>query len=333
MNLDNRRPVVLITGPIHRDGLDLLRKEGVEVRVNYLDRSYSKEELIHELQDVDGVITVSDKFDKEVIESSKRLKVISRDGVGYDAVDVDAATSAGVLVTINPFAGTESVAEITIGLMLSVARKLTAADRFVREKRWTDKYVDSKLMGVELAGRILGIIGLGRIGTCVAKKAAAFDLKITYYDMVRYDVLERLMSIKYVALDELLSKSDFVSIHTPLTKATRSLIGEKELRSMKKSAYLINTSRGQVVDQKALLRALKEKWIAGAGLDVFGVEPISPSDPMLKLDNVVLTPHLGSYTIEARSRMSREAAINVLTVLRGQQPRNVVNPNVGSRNQ
>jgi D-3-phosphoglycerate dehydrogenase len=325
--LDNRRPIVLVTGPIHEDGLVLLRKEGVEVRVNDLGRQYSREELIQKLQDVDAVITLLDKFDREVIESSKKLKMISRHGVGYDTVDIDAATRAGVLVTVTPYALTESVAETAIGLMLSVARKLTIADRLVKEKRWTDRNVAvSKLMGVELAWKTLGIIGLGRIGAHVAKRAIAFGMKVTYYDMMRYELLEGLMSIEYVTLDELLSKSDFVSIHTPLTEATRGLIGERELKRMKGSAYLINTSRGQVVDQKALVRALKERWIAGAGLDVFDVEPIALSDPMLDLDNVVLTPHVSSATIEARGRMSREAALNVVTVLRGQQPRNTVNP-------
>ena len=329
--MDIRRPIVLIAGPIHEDGLGLLRKDGVELRVNDLGRSYSKEELIRELEDVDGVITLVDQFDKEVIESSKKLKVISRYGVGYDSVDIDAATGAGVLVTITPFALTDSVAETTLGLMLMVARKLTTADRLVKEKTWTDNYDSSRLMGVELAGKTLGIIGLGRIGAHVAKRATAFGMKVKYYDMMRYELLEQLMGIEYVTLDELLSKSDFVSIHTPLTKATRGLIGERELKSMKSSSYIINTSRGQVVDQRALLKALKEKWIAGAGLDVFDVEPIPLSDPMLELDNVVLTPHIGSATMEARSRMSQEAALNVLTVIKGRQPRNVVNPNIKSR--
>jgi len=318
--------VVLVTAPIHEDGVMMLRKEGVEVRVHDQSRPYSKEELIRELQDVDGVIAGGEDFDEEVIEASKRLKVISRHGVGYDNVNVDAASRAGVLVTITPFALSESVAETAIGLMLSVARKLTNADRLVREKMWTESYAGaSKFMGVELARKRLGIVGLGRIGAHVAKRALAFDMEVTYHDVIRNELLEQLMKIEFVAFDDLLAKSDFVSIHAPLTQATKGLIGEKELKKMKRTSFLINTSRGQLVDQKALVRALKEKWIAGAALDVFEVEPIVPSDPILGLDNAVLTPHIGSATMEARNRMSREAASNVLTVLRGQQPRNTVN--------
>jgi glyoxylate reductase len=309
----------------------MLRKEGVEVRVHDQNRPYDKEELIRELQDVDGVIVGGEDFDEEVIEASKRLKVISRHGVGYDNVNVDAASRAGVLVTITSFALSESVAETAFGLMLSVARKFANADRFVKGKMWTERYVDSEFMGVELSRKSLGIVGLGRIGAHVAKRALAFDMEVTYHDVIRNELLEQLMRIEFLAFDDLLAKSDFVSIHAPLTQATKGLIGEKELKKMKRTSFLINTSRGQLVDQKALVRALKEKWIAGAALDVFEVEPIVPSDPILGLDNVVLTPHIGSATMEARNRMSREAASNVLTVLSGQQPRNTVNPKTKPR--
>jgi len=313
---------VLVTYPIYRDGIQRL-EEVATVKEPFPKRVYTKEELIRDLRGVDAVILGGEKFTAEVIEAVDRLKVIGRFGVGLDNVDLDAATRRGVFVTFTPVLA-ETCAELTLGLILALARRIVEADSAVRAGGWESE----KFAGHDVQGATLGIIGLGRIGSVVARRARGFNMKVLYYSRTRKPDLEKELGLECVDLDTLLKESDFVSLHVPLTEKTVNMIGERELRLMKKTAYLINISRGLVVDEKALYKALAEGWVAGAGLDVLSVEPPSPENPLLKLRNVVLTPHVGSATVECRRRMTLTVVDDVLRVLEGKMPRYLANPEV-----
>ena len=273
------------------------------------------------------MIAAGINVDEEIMDAAPELKIISVYGAGYDNVDTKAATARGIVVTNIPDVVTDSTAEITLGLMLSVMRRISELDRRLRQDRGF-RWSMMTYMGRDLFGKELGIIGMGRIGKAVAKRAAAFGMRISYYTRKRLDpVIEMELEASYKRMDELLQTADVISIHTPLTEETRHLIGYRELSMMKPGAYLINTSRGPVVDEKALVKCLSEGRIAGAGLDVFENEPkISPE--LLKMDNVVLTPHIGTDTVETRINMNREAARNIIDFFSGRQPFHVVNPEV-----
>jgi D-3-phosphoglycerate dehydrogenase len=244
-----------------------------------------------------------------VIESADRLKVIARAGVGLDNIDVKAAEERGIALINAPESSTQSVAELAMGLMLAVARKIAFSDRRMREGYWAKK----EAMGVELSGKTLGVIGAGRIGSAVARIAKyGFNMHILYYDVVCRDDLNKELGAECVSIEELLKRSDIVTIHVPLLPETRHMINEEKLRLMKKTAILINTSRGAVVDTAALVKALSEGWIAGAGLDVFEEEPLSMEHPLTKLDNVVLTPHIGASTKEAQEKAGVEVARKIV---------------------
>jgi D-3-phosphoglycerate dehydrogenase len=295
---------ILVSDHLHPDGVRELQKLG-EVKVK---TGLPPSELLKEVSDVDVLVVRSaTKVTREVIEAAKKLKIVARAGVGLDNIDQEAAKEKGVKVLNAPESVSVAVAELTIGLMLSWCRKIPLADASMRAGRWEK----SKFMGTELRGKTLGIIGTGRIGIEVAKRAKAFDMQLLGYDIVQNDQFLALGG-KYVDLETLLKSSDFVSLHVPLNEKTRNLIGEKELRLMKKSAVLINTSRGAVVDENALVRALKEGWIAGACLDVYRKEPLPGDHPLLSLPNVILTPHLGASTEEAQ----REAALVIAEKIR-----------------
>lgn len=295
---------ILVSDYLHPDGVRELQKLG-EVKVK---TGLPPSELLKEVSDIDVLVVRSaTKVTREVIEAAKKLKIVARAGVGLDNIDQEAAKEKGVKVLNAPESVSVAVAELTIGLMLSWCRKIPLADASMRAGRWEK----SKFMGTELRGKTLGIIGTGRIGIEVAKRAKAFDMQLLGYDIVQNDQFLALGG-KYVDLETLLKSSDFVSLHVPLNEKTRNLIGEKELRLMKKSAVLINTSRGAVVDENALVRALKEGWIAGACLDVYQKEPLPGDHPLLSLPNVILTPHLGASTEEAQ----REAALVIAEKIR-----------------
>jgi D-3-phosphoglycerate dehydrogenase len=295
---------ILVSDHLHPDGVRELQKLG-EVKVK---TGLPPSELLKEVSDIDVLVVRSaTKVTREVIEAAKKLKIVARAGVGLDNIDQEAAKEKGVKVLNAPESVSVAVAELTIGLMLSWCRKIPLADASMRAGRWEK----SKFMGTELRGKTLGIIGTGRIGIEVAKRAKAFDMQLLGYDIVQNDQFLALGG-KYVDLETLLKSSDFVSLHVPLNEKTRNLIGEKELRLMKKSAVLINTSRGAVVDENALVRALKEGWIAGACLDVYQKEPLPGDHPLLSLPNVILTPHLGASTEEAQ----REAALVIAEKIR-----------------
>ena len=314
------------------DVLEMLRRNGMELRINPHGRAFTPEELLEEVRTVDGVILGMEKFDRKVMDHSQGLKVIGRYGVGYDNVEVPAATEKGIYVTYTPCVLCDAVADETLGLIICAARRLPQADAYVKAKRWGVGWPAVFPLGVEVTGKTLGIVGLGRIGSRIVPRAKGFGMKIIYHDTRRTETMMRLekeYDLRRVSLEELLRESDFVTLHVPLNEPgqppTRGMIGARELSMMKKTAYLINTSRGPIVDQRALYPALKEGKIAGAALDVFEKEPISPDDPLLGLDNVILAPHIASATVETRHAMAVTVAEDVVRVLKGEQPRNVVN--------
>jgi glyoxylate reductase len=269
------KPKVFVTRKIPPPGIELL-KEFCEVDVFPYERPPFKDEIIERLKDKDAILCLlTDKIDKEVLESSKNLKVISSFSVGVDHIDVDEATRRGIYVTYTPGVLTEATADFTWALLLAIARRLVEADKFIRSKSWKIQWSPTMLLGSDVYGKTIGIIGLGRIGLAVARRAKGFNMKILYFDVNRIPLdLEKELNAEFCSLERLLKESDFITLHVPLNKSTYHMIGENELRLMKPTALLINTSRGAVIDEKALIKALKEKWIAGAALDVFEKEPL-----------------------------------------------------------
>jgi glyoxylate reductase len=322
------KPSLFMTREIPKRGLNIIR-ENFDVDLWPDEAPPSKEEIIRRIKDKQALVSLlTDPIDEEVINSAPNLRIIAQYAVGFDNIDLKAATKRGIYVTNTPEVLTETTADFAFALMLAVARRVVEADKYVRNGKWKVAWHPLMMLGEDVHGRTLGIVGLGRIGSAVARRAKGFDMKILYYDVIRREDLERELGIKYVDLETLLRESDFVTIHTPLTPETYHLIGEKQLRMMKKTAFLINTSRGKVVDQKALYKALKEGWIAGAALDVFEQEPISMDDPLLELENVVLAPHIASATHETRSKMAEIVAENLLAFKRGEVPPTLVNKDV-----
>lgn len=283
---------------------------------------FSDDEFLKEVEDTDAIFLATKKIDERILKAAPKLKIVARYGVGYDNVDVEACTKRGVYVTITPGVLSDAVADMALAFMLCLSRNIIEADKYTREK-WAKKE-DKLKLGFDLKDKVCGIIGLGRIGFQVARRVHGFGMRILYYDVVRNREAERLFNAKLVSLDELLKESDYITIHVFLNEKTRGMIGRRELSLMKKTAYLINTSRGAVIDQAALTESLKEKRIAGAGLDVFEREPIPLKDPLLKLDNVVLSPHIGSATVETRRAMALTAIKNILAALKGETPPNLV---------
>ena len=278
---------------------------------------------MREIRNAEVLVPLHEFVDEALLEHAPRLRAVSRFGVGYDRVDVEACTRREIYVTYTPGVLSHAVAELTLALMLCLSRRMIEADRYVRTKWAMDRRTTIPL-GNDLQGKTLGIIGLGRIGIEVARRAKAFNMQVIYYDKMRRLEAEENLGVKYVSLKHLLETSDFVSLHVPLTPETRHLIGERELKMMRKTAYLINTSRGAVVDEKALCRALREGWIAGAGLDVFYEEPVPLDNPLLKMENVVLTPHMATHTIETRQLMVAAVTEDIRRVLSGKPPLNLV---------
>ena len=322
------RPKVFVTREIPERGLSKIR-EHFEVDLWTDEAPPPKDVIIERVRDVDALVSLlTDPIDAEVFDAAPKLRIVSQYAVGYDNIDVKEATKRGIYVTNTPGVLTETVADFTFALMLAVARRVVEADKYVREGRWKVAWHPLMMLGSDVYGRTLGIVGMGRIGSAVARRAKGFGMRILYYDSVRREELERELGAEFADLDRLLEESDYVSLHVPLTPETYHLIGEEQLRKMKPTAFLINTARGKVVDQKALYRALKEGWIAGAGLDVFEQEPIPPDDPLLKLDNVVLAPHAASASHETRSRMAEMVAENLIAFLNGKVPPNLVNKEV-----
>jgi len=316
---------VFVARPIPEDGILLLRKRGFDVEVNPEDRVLPKEELKEKVAGCDAVLSLlTDKIDGEVLDAAGRqLKIVANYAVGYDNIDVKAATERKVFVSNTPGVLTEAVAEHTFALLLAAAKRIVEADSFTRAgkfKRWEPL----GFLGPQIWGKTIGIIGLGRIGSFVAQIArGGFNMEILYHDVKRNEEFEMRFSATYHELPALLKKSDFVTLHVPLIPATHHLISAKELGMMKPTAILINTSRGPVVDERALVEGLKAKKIVGAGIDVYEHEPqLTPG--LADLPNIVMTPHTASATHEARGAMSRIAAENIIAALEGKQPPNLV---------
>jgi len=317
---------IFITRKIPEPGLDLLSKNH-EIEVFPHDRVPTKKEILDGLKGKDGLLCLlSDPIDAEVINSESKLKMIANYAVGYDNIDVNAATKRKIPVSNTPGVLTDATSEMAWALLFSVARRVVEADKFTRSGKFNG-WGPLLMLGQDVAGKTLGIIGAGRIGTAFALKSKGFNMKVLYVDAVNNDKLEKELGAKKVEINELLEKSDFISLHVPLIPSTHHLIGENELKMMKKTAILINTSRGPIVDEKTLAKALKEKWIFGAGLDVYENEP-KINEELKKLDNVVIQPHSASATIESRTNMALLTAKNMISGLRGEMPPNCINPEV-----
>ncbi len=302
---------VLVAAPVHEKAVEVLKNAGFEV----VYREYPDEDRLVELvRDVDAIIVRSKpKVTRRVIKSAPRLKVIARAGVGLDNIDLDAAKERGIKVVNSPGASSRSVAELAFGLLFAVARKIAFADRKMREGIWAKK----QAMGVELEGKTIGVVGFGRIGYQVAKIANAFGMKVLLYDPYPKEERAKEVGGSFASLEDLLRESDVVTLHVPLVEATYHMINEERLKLMKPTAILINAARGAVVDTKALVKALQEGWIAGAGLDVYEEEPLPKDHPLTKLDNVVLTPHIGASTVEAQMRAGVQVAEQIVEILKG----------------
>jgi D-3-phosphoglycerate dehydrogenase len=312
---------VIVAEPINMKGVEYLREKGVEVVE--LPPGSSEADLMEIVDGADGIISRgSIRITREILEKGSRLRVVGVHGQGCDHVDLKAAGELGKVVCNTPDALTVTVAEMTLGLILAAFRNLVAADKAVRAGQWNRKYGD--LIGLELAGKTVGVVGLGRIGLAVARLLRAFDADVIYWSRTRKPEAERDMGIRWVELDELLRSSDLVSLHVPGTAETRQLIGDRELGLMKRGVILVNMARGTVVDEAALIRALGSGKIRVAALDVFEKEPIGPNNPLMRMDNVILTPHLGACNLEGMQRMAVQVAEGIYKVLTGQTPDNPV---------
>jgi glyoxylate reductase len=321
------KPKVYVTRELPERGLKIIKKHfDAEVWPEYAPPP--KKVIIEKARNVDALATLlSDKIDAEVFDAAPKLKIVAQMAVGFDNIDIPEATKRGIYVTNTPEVLTDTTADFAWALLLAVARRVVEADKYVRSGQWKVGWHPMMLQGRDVHGATLGVIGAGRIGFAVAKRATGFDMKILFYDVVPRPEMEKL-GAKKVDMDTLLRESDFVSIHVPLMKETYHLINEEKLKLMKKTAYLINNSRGPVVDEKALYKALKEGRIAGAALDVFEQEPTPLDNPLLKLDNVVVAPHISSASYETRSRMAEMVAENLVAFFNGEKPPNLVNPEV-----
>lgn len=316
---------VLVTatsfGKVSDRGKRMLEEAGCELLFNPYGRPYTETELIEAVRGIDGIIAGVDPFSEAVLARADRLRVIARRGAGVDAVDLAAATARGIAVTNTPGANSTAVADLTLGVMLAISRNLLPSAVALREGRWF------RPLGRELGGRTLGLLGLGRIGRAVARRAAGFGMRVVAHDPNWPTEEAARLGVERASQAEVLAQSDYVSLHLPLTPETEGLIGEAELRAMRPTAYLINTARGELVQEEALVRALREGWIAGAALDVFRQEPPFGS-PLMELPNVLPTPHLSSQTEEAVEAMDLGAVENLLAVLAGRRPPDLVNPEV-----
>jgi glyoxylate reductase len=315
---------ILITGRIPEEIVGNVRLEH-EVEVSEHDRPMDREDMLSRVQDKEGLLcTISDKIDEELLARAPLLKMIANYGVGYDHIDLDAVTARGIPVSNTPGVLTDATAELTFALILSVARRVVEGDKRTREGKFRF-WAPFLFLGRQVSGKTLGIVGFGQIGKAVARRGLGFDMRILYHSRTKMEPsVEQQFRAEYRNLDQLLRESDFVSLHVPLTDETRHTIGMREFSLMKQSAFLINASRGPVVNERDLLEALREGKIAGAGLDVYENEPeLTPG--LTDLQNVVLLPHVGSATVEARTRMAEMAVENLLAGLRGQTPPNCLN--------
>ncbi len=325
------RPKVYVCRPLPSEALERLSGR-TEVRMWDRDEiPPPREVLLREVGEIDGLVSLlTDRIDAELLDRAPRLRVVANVAVGFDNIDVPAATERGVVVTNTPGVLTETVADFTMALLLGTARRLVEADKYTRANRWKSWEL-MLFLGQDVHGATLGLVGLGRIGGAVARRAHGFGMRILYHDVIRREDLEKELGITYRPFEEVLGEADFVSVHVPLMPETRHLIGREQLRMMKPTAVLINTSRGPVVDTMALAEALSDGTIWAAGLDVFEVEPVPSDHPLLALENVIVVPHIASASVVTRTKMAVMAVENLLAVLEGRRPEHLVNPEVLER--
>lgn len=322
------KPRVYVTRELPERGLKVIKEHfDTEVWPEYAPPP--KKVIIEKARNVDGLASLlSDKIDAEVFDAAPKLRIVSQLAVGFDNIDIAEATRRGIHVTNTPEVLTDTTADFAWALLMAIARRVAEADKYVRTGQWKVGWHPSMLQGRDICDATIGILGAGRIGHAVAKRATGFSMKILYYDVIPRPEVEKDFGAKRVDLNTLFRESDFVSVHVPLMKETHHLVNAERLRLMKNTAYIINNSRGPVVDEKALYEALIEGRIAGAGLDVFEQEPTPQNNPLLKLDNVVVAPHISSASYETRSRMAEMVAENLLAFFEGRKPPNLVNPDV-----
>jgi D-3-phosphoglycerate dehydrogenase len=305
---------VLLYEDMHPAGKQVLAQKAELI----FARSLEEDDLVEQVSDIDAlIIRANGAVTARLMDAAPRLKVIGRHGVGLDAIDLAAAKERGIAVCNTPVANVESVAEQAVGLMLAMSKHIVRADKALREGRWQVRY---QYVGQELWGRTLGLVGMGRIGGRVAEIChLAFGMPILYYDILQYAKAEQELGAQRLPLENVLAEADYVSVHVPLLPATRGLMGRAQFARMKEGAIFINTARGPIVDETALLEALTTGHLAGAGLDVYSVEPLPADNPLLRLENVVLTPHMAAHTDDALQAMSLVAQ-DVLRVLEDQEP-------------
>ncbi|MGB2694536.1 MAG: D-glycerate dehydrogenase [Dehalococcoidia bacterium] len=321
------RPRVFVTRQLPGDALERLGRE-VELNVWREELPPDRQTLLHSVPDVEGLLCLlTDTVDDELLAAAPKLRVVSAMAAGYDNIDVEAATRRGVLVTNTPGVLTETTADFAFALLLASARRLPEGERAVREGRWTT-WQPSFLLGRDVFGATLGIVGLGQIGRAVARRARGFDMRVLYNSRTRDEAAERELGVVYASLAALLEQADFVSVHVPLTEKTRHMFNDDAFGRMKASAIFVNTSRGGVVDEAALHRALERKQIAGAAIDVTEAEPLSKDDMLLRQPNLLVTPHIASASVATRNRMAEMAVENLLAGLAGRRPPQCVNPEV-----
>jgi len=318
---------VYITRRIPQQGIDVLTDAGARVEVSPHDRVLAHEELLAAVRGRDAVLCLlTDPIDAEVIGAADRCRIFANYAVGYNNIDVAAATARGIAVTNTPGVLTDATADLAWALLFATARHIVEGDQFTRAGKFHG-WAPMLFLGGDISGRTLGIVGAGRIGTAVALRARGFRMRVLYHGTSQNEAIEQAVGAERVGLDTLLRESDFVSLHVSLNESTHHLIGPRELALMKPTATLINTSRGPVVDEVALVEALRQGQIAGAGLDVYEDEPqLTPG--LAELPNVVIPPHLGSATVGTRTKMATLAATNVVAMMRGETPPNIVNPEV-----
>ena len=315
---------VLVTRKIPEKGLDMLRAR-YETVINPEDRVMTKEEILAEVRDADALLCLlTDRIDAEIIDVAPDLRVISNYAVGYNNIDTDYAARKGIAVTNTPGVLTETTADLAWALLMAIARRIPESDVFMRQGRFRG-WAPMLMLGSDVHGKTLGIIGMGDIGTAVARRAKGFGMRVLYHNRNRRPEAEREIGAEYVSLEKLMSESDYISLHVPLTPETMNMLDRDMLELMKPSAYLINTARGEIIDEKHLIEMLKRRRIMGAALDVFHGEPLNVNSELYELDNVVLAPHIGSASLETRTEMAVMAAQAVIDVLEGRRPKNLVN--------
>ncbi|HZL62112.1 MAG TPA: D-glycerate dehydrogenase [Pseudolabrys sp.] len=321
------KPRVFVSQPIATSALDRLRTIA-DVKINTdSSKIIAKGKLIAAVKKCDILFSLlHDKIDRAVLAANPKLRAIASMSITPDNIDLAEATKRGIVVTVVPPIVAESVADLHIGLMIAVARRMVEGDRSVRASRFPGSQ-SNHLVGSFVHGKTIGLVAVGRIGQATARRARGFGMRIIYWGPHRKPDLERELQMEYRPLDQLLAEADFVSLHPPLNTETRHMISDREFALMKPSAFIINTARGAVIDEAALVRALKTKKIAGAGLDVFETEPKVPP-ALLKMKNVVLTPHLGSAVMEVRDLMANTVVENIQALIDGRMPPNCVNPQV-----